>query len=201
MSEPHELNGDARLNLKSAHILCADESNQGLDILSQILVGFGVQHIARAQSADEYRRIMSSQPIDLALIDSGLGGIGYELVRWLRLSPLEPNRYCPVVVLSGHTPRSQIELARDCGSNFVVTKPISAKVLLERIFWIGRSKRLFLETDSYAGPDRRFKNEGVPGGAKGRRRSDLSAEVGEASAPNMSQDEIDTLMKPQKLAL
>lgn len=197
--EPFDEN--ARLDLRSAQVLCADESSQGLDILSQILMGFGVQNILRAQTVDEAKRIMSSQTLDLVLLDAGLGGNGHELVRWLRTSQLEPNRYLPVIVLAGHTPKSQIELARDCGSSFVVIKPISAKVLLARIFWLGRAKRMFVEAPQYCGPDRRFKNDGVPGGVQGRRKADLSAHVGEAQAPNMSQDQIDNLIKPQKVAL
>lgn len=192
---------DVRLDLKAAHVLCADENSQGLDILGQILMGFGVQHVTRAQTAEEAMRVMNSAAFDLILIDAGLGGNGHEVVRWLRTSKLEPNRFAPVIVLAGHTPLSQVETARDCGSSFLITKPLSARVLLDRIYWLGRAKRLFVEADAYVGPDRRFKNEGVPGGVKGRRKGDLSADVGEAKEPNMSQDQIDNLMKPQKVAL
>lgn len=190
-----------RLDLKAARVLCADENSQGLDILGQILMGFGVQHVTRAQTAEDVRRVLASQPFDLVLIDASMGGNGHEIVRWLRTSTLEPNRFVPVIVLAGHTPQSQVESARDCGSSFVVTKPISARILLDRIYWVGRAARMFVETERYAGPDRRFKNEGVPGGGKGRRKGDLSADVGEAKEPNMSQDQIDSLMKPQKVAL
>lgn len=196
-----ELDGDARLDLKTARVLCADENTQGLDILGQILFGFGVQHVVRAQNAEEFRRAVEAHAFDLVLVDGGFDGNGYEMIRWLRRSNLEPNRYVAVLVLSGHTPRSQVEMARDCGSSFVVTKPISARTLLERIVWTGRAKRLFVECDEYAGPDRRFRNEGLPDGMNGRRRGDLSADVGTAVDPNMTQDEIDSLMKPQRMTL
>ena len=195
------MSDEARLDLRSARVLCADENSQGLDILGQMLMGFGVQQITRGPTVEDVRRLLASQAYDLILIDAGMGGNGHELVRWLRTGNLEPNRYAPVIVLAGHTPLSQVETARDCGSNFVVIKPISARILLDRIYWIGRAARLFVEAERYAGPDRRFKNEGVPDGGKGRRRGDLSADVGEAREPNMSQDQIDTLMKPHKVAL
>lgn len=201
VTQSKELNENARLDLRAAHVLCADASSQGLDILSQILMGLGVQHIVRAQTVEEVRRQLGALPFDLVLIDAALGGNGHEVVRWLRGPTVPANRYVPVLVLAGHTPRSQVEAARDCGSHFVVTKPISAKTLLDRIFWVGRAKRPFVETETYVGPDRRFKNEGVPGGTQGRRRGDLSAEVADTAGPNMSQDQIDTLMKPQKVAL
>jgi len=201
VSEAHHVSDDARLDLRTARVLCIDENSQGLDILGQILMGFGVESTMRAQSEADARQLLAANPFDLVLVDAGLGGNGHAFVRWLRTSPLEPNRYAPVLVLSGFTPRSQVESARDCGSSFVVTKPISARTLLDRICWVGRSGRLFVEADSYCGPDRRFKNEGVAGGGPGRRKTDLSAEVGEATEPNLSQDEIDNLMKPRKSAL
>lgn len=60
---------------------------------------------------------------------------------------------------------------------------------------------MFIESDSYAGPDRRFRREGPPPGMAGRRSGDLSAAVGHAETPNLSQDEIDSLMKPTKVSL
>lgn len=195
------LDGNAKLDFREARILCADASSQGLDILGQMLIGFGIQQITRVQTSDEFKKCLARTKFDLILLEGGLNGNGYELVNWLRRSNLEPNRYAPIIVLSGHTPRAQVEQARDCGASFVVVKPISATTLLARIMWVGKNSRLFVEADAYVGPDRRFKHEGVPAGQVGRRRSDLSGEVGEAVDPNMSQSEIDSLLKPQKLAL
>ena len=90
---------------------------------------------------------------------------------------------------------------RDAGSNYVVAKPITPKVLLERIFWVAREERAFIECDSYIGPDRRFKHEGPPPGTDGRRKDDLPAEVGDAQTPNMSDDEIANLMRPAKVQI
>lgn len=192
---------DVRLDLRSARVLCVDETVQGLDILAQILMGFGVQNVVRAQFSDDARDLLTSQIFDLVLVDAGKAGDGYELIYWLRRTNLQPNRYAPVLVLSGYTPKSQVEFARDAGSSFVVTKPISARTLLDRIFFVARANRPFIESSSYVGPDRRFKNDGVPAGGPGRRANDLSTEVGDAREPNMSQDEIDNLMKPQRVAL
>jgi len=59
---------------------------------------------------------------------------------------------------------------------------------------------MFVECDTYFGPDRRYKNEGPPPEfPDGRRREDVTTELGEAAEPNMSQDELDNLIKPQKV--
>jgi DNA-binding response OmpR family regulator len=140
--------------------------------------------------------------VDFLLVDSNLDeDSGYALVRWLRRSSLDPNRFAPVILTSSHTPVSEIASARDCGANFVVAKPLSPSVLMQRMLWIAKGGRQFVEAQSYVGPDRRFKFDGVPEGTKGRRASDLSASVGAATEPNLNQDQINNVLKPQRVAL
>lgn len=60
---------------------------------------------------------------------------------------------------AGHVRRSRVAEARDCGANFLVTKPFSAAMLLERVLWVARDTRPFLQVGDYLGPDRRFKTD------------------------------------------
>jgi hypothetical protein len=90
---------------------------------------------------------------------------------------------------------------RDCGASFLVAKPIVPRVLLDRVIWVARENRVFIECSTYSGPDRRFKFVGPPPGTEGRRSDDLPLEVGLANTPNMSQDAIDSLLQPQKAQL
>jgi hypothetical protein len=60
---------------------------------------------------------------------------------------------------------------------------------------------MFIEAQNYVGPDRRFKRLGPPAGMDGRRSDDLAVEVGEAQTPNLSQEEINLMMKPTKVSL
>ena len=78
--------------------------------------------------------------------------------------------------------------ARDCGANYIIAKPITPKIILERIIWVAQSTRIFLETESYIGPDRRFRKLGPPAetGA-GRRKEDAAAEA-DAEAEEADQE-------------
>lgn len=194
--------GGARLNLRNVTVLCVDTNSLGLEVLGQMLMGFGVERIRRAASLDAAKSILSRETIDFVLVDSNLDDrSGYDLVRWLRQSMLEPNRFAPVIAICSHTPPSEIASARDCGANFVVAKPLSPSVLMQRMLWIAKGGRQFVEAENYVGPDRRFKFDGVPEGTRGRRASDLSASVGLAKEPNLNQDQINSVLKPQKVAL
>jgi len=190
-----------KINLRAIKALCVDSNAQGLEILSQTLLGFGVEKISRATTGEEAKSILSKQTVDLMLSDSILSDMsGFDLVRWLRAANLEPNRYAPVITVTGHTQQSQILSARDCGAHFVVAKPMTPTILMERILWVARGGRMFVEAETFIGPDRRFKHHGVPD-TGGRRREDLSDAIGEATQPNLSQEEINDVVKPQRASL
>ena len=52
-----------------------------------------------------------------------------------------------------------------------------------------------------SGPDRRVRALGPPMGAKGRRKDDLSLDVGAATTPNLDQDDIDAMFQPKRATL
>lgn len=190
----------SRFNLEDTQILILQSSSTETDIYAQMLSGFGAKAMHRAESGADAMEMLGRMAMDLVLVDARLPDTdGYEFVANLRRAPRNPNVFVPILMLAGHTPRSKVEHARDCGAHFVITKPVSPAILLERILWIARETRTFVECDVYVGPERRFKHEGPPDGV-GRRRDDLSAEVGEAVEPNMDQNEVDHLFKPQKVA-
>jgi DNA-binding response OmpR family regulator len=189
----------SRINLEKANVLLVDPTLQGMEILTQIFAGFGVRAPARATSAAEAMRIAEGAALDRIVCMPETDG--YAFVRQLRRSRLEPNAFTPVMLISAHTPRSQVVAARDCGASFMVLKPLSPRVVLDRILWIARENRPFIECDSYLGPDRRFQSLGPPAGSDGRRKDDLKGEVGAAVDPNLDQSEIDDLMKPRRAPL
>lgn len=193
----------AKFNLKNASILLVESGSMGMDILVQIMVGFGAKTLHKCETADQARQSVSRIEMDLMIIDAALGDEdGYELVRWIRRECVsDHNRYAPILMIAAHTQANKVTLARDCGAHFVIAKPLTPVVLLERILWVAREQRKMVTTDTYVGPDRRFKFEGPPAGMPGRRKDDLPEELGAAITPNMSQDEIDALMNPRKVSL
>jgi CheY-like chemotaxis protein len=188
-----------RINLEKAQTLLVESNQQGMEILSQVLHGFGARAQHKCATIAQAWEVLNLTELDLIVCATDLAdGDGYDFIAELRRSQLDPNRYASVVMLSGHTPMSQVRKARDCGAHMVVAKPITPTVLLQRIVWIAKEPRAFIEAPSYVGPDRRFQNLGPPPGMEGRRRDDLPLEVGEASTPNLAQDDIDALLTRKK---
>ncbi|KAK0332926.1 MULTISPECIES: response regulator [Brevundimonas] len=151
------LRDSAVFNLSGAVVMVVDDSPFSLTLTTGVLSGFGVRPAYTVGSGVQAQSLLAEKPIDLLLIDTDMPDMdGFELVRWLRRSGPNPNAFTPVIMTASHIRRGRVAEARDCGANFVVTKPFSAAMLLERILWVARDARPFLEVGDYLGPDRRF---------------------------------------------
>jgi CheY-like chemotaxis protein len=157
------LRASSVINLSSAVAMVVDDSPFALDLTSQALLGFGIRTRYACRSAAEAVRILRESPVDLLLVDCEMPGTdGFELVRWLRRSGLDPNAFTSIIMTAAHLRSSRAAEARDCGASFVIIKPFSAVTLLERIVWVSRDQRPFLEVGDYFGPDRRFRDGAPP---------------------------------------
>lgn len=165
------LRKSAVINLSGAVTMVVDDSSFALELTTQALMGFGIRPRHACPGAAEAMEVLKEQNVDLLVVDCEMPGMdGFELVRWLRRSGLDPNAFVPVIMTAAHIRRPRVAEARDCGANFIITKPFSATTLLERIVWVARDSRPFLEIGDYFGPDRRFRNAPAP---QEERRADL----------------------------
>ena len=191
MAQPDPNKGDGpakpsrgRINLERASILLIDNS-WGVEILTRIFQGFGARQLHRADTIEKASALISKFPVDLIITEMLMEDDNVlEFVRKLRNdADNERNRFTPVILLSAHTASAKVAEARDSGANFFVAKPLSPKVMMDRVLWVAGGKRQYLQTDSYAGPDRRFRQDPLPEGMIGRRQTDPkpSVELAESS--------------------
>ena len=193
---------EQKVNLENSSVLLVDDNQQALDMLSSVVVGFGVREHVKCASATEAVKLLQKRPFDLIMIDCSDPEMdSYAFTRWLRRETPAPLRYTPVIMLTGHASQAKVQEGRNCGVSFVVVKPITPGVLLKRVIWLAQDQREFIECETYAGPDRRVRNFGPPLGERGRRKGDLSAHIGIAKEANMEQADIDALLKPQRVQL
>jgi DNA-binding response OmpR family regulator len=164
----------ARFNLEQVSVLMLEETPLGMSVLVQIMNGFGGRKLHRCDTIAKAEKVVRETELDLMIVDAmGRSGEGYDFVHWLRRSGVRPNCYAPVVLTAAHTPAAAVAKARDCGAHIVMAKPLTPRAMLDRIIWVARAGRRFVESDGYVGPDRRFKEAGLPKGvAAGRRRED-----------------------------
>lgn len=192
---------NTKLNLAKAAVLIVQNNQAELDMLGQVFMGFGIKTARKYLTVIEAESVARTMEFDLIVMDGDIGDEAFDFVWRLRRNSGSPNWLAPILLVTGHTPPSAIKRARDCGASYVVAKPITPKVLLDRIMWLARDQRDFVECETYVGPCRRVKAYGPPPGMAGRRKDDLPAEVGRPVGPDMGQAEIDALLTPRRAAV
>ena len=181
-----------RLNLSKARLLLVDDSETSMELLAQALLGFGVRHSSKCESAADGARAIQKERFDLLLVDHDMPGEdGLDFCRAVRGDPRSLNYTTPLILLSPLPSREVVAQARDAGVHFVIAKPVSPTTLLQRIEWVARSQRDFVTSDGYRGPDRRFQKLPLQAGAEERREENLRL----MADPDrlLSQDSVDAL--------
>ena len=74
----------------------------------------------------------------------------------IRQPDFKGNPYAPIIMLTGHSEKRRVTVARDAGVTEFLAKPISAKGLYQRILnVVANPLGPFIKTKTYFGPDRR----------------------------------------------
>jgi CheY-like chemotaxis protein len=137
-------------------ILLVDDNHHMRVLLTEILRAIGVKHVFEATDGAEALQVMRTHPIDLIMTDLAMQPLdGIDFVRLLRNSPDSPNPMAPVIMITGHSTMKRVNEARDVGVNEFLSKPVTAKGVLERIGRVVENPRPFVRTSDYFGPDRR----------------------------------------------
>ena len=145
---------------KSVKILLVDDNQHMRAITSAVLQSAGVRDVHEAGDGPLALEILKSHDIDVAIVDFNMSPMdGVEFTRLVRNSPGSANPYLPIIMMTGHSEKSRVFEARDAGVTEFVTKPLTAKALLDRLHAVIFRPRPYVKTDSYFGPDRRRRND------------------------------------------
>lgn len=138
------------------NVLIVEDNLHFRTLIRTILQTVGFENVEEARDGAEAFEVLSSFDANLAIIDWKMDGQdGLECVRRIRTDQQSPNRYLPIIMLTGYTEESLAGAARDVGVNDFLGKPISAKSLMSRIVSVMQDKRDFIDVADYFGPDRR----------------------------------------------
>ncbi len=129
-------------------------------IMRTILQGFGVHTIHECRNAETALDNMSVLSPDILLLDLLLGEMdGLDLAKHIRNDDDSPNKYLPIIMVTGHSERSRVLQAINAGVNEYLAKPVRPIDLFERMVSLIERPRRFVRTPGYFGPDRRRRQE------------------------------------------
>lgn len=177
---------------RAVEALVVDDDSRSMDLVVETLIGCGITQTTRALSGREAHRALSLKPFDAIFMDCDLRGEdAFDLTRQIRSAAGRANALVPIIMLSRTAPLSRVLAARDAGANFTLAKPLSPSVLQERLLWIARQERSYIDMDTYRGPDRRVRTGPAPEGVEERRQEALRLTA--TPERELSQNEIDGL--------
>lgn len=146
-------------------VLLIDDNRHMLSLLSEILRGLRIRDITMLTNAADAFKEMQITPVDVVFIDHAMSPIsGIEFTNMIRTSKDSPDRFVPVIMVSGYSDTETVMEARDNGVTEFLAKPIAADGIYARILAVLERPRPFIRSKTFFGPDRR------------RRRIDYSGE-------------------------
>lgn len=147
-------------SFERVRILILEDNAHMSSILRTILQGFGVRSVVEVRDAADAFEIMRSANPDLALVDYMLGDVdGLEFTRLIRTASDSPNKYLPIIMVSGHTDRSKVMEAINAGVNEYLAKPVRPVDLYNRLITLIEKPRRFVKAPGYFGPERRRRQD------------------------------------------
>lgn len=143
--------------LNDIHVLVVDDNKQMRFLVRSLLRAGGISKVTEASTGANAFEVMRGRPVDLIIVDWKMAPIdGLAFTQMVRRNPDSPNPFLPILMLTAHTETSRVTAARDAGVSGFVRKPISARLLFDRISNVLTDTRMFVRSDTFFGPDRRF---------------------------------------------
>jgi len=138
-------------------ILVVDPSNFLRRLVADVLRHAGADRVHTFAGKDEGLSAATTFSRPIVISDwSDKSSPGPALTRELRRKNL-PVRRAPVIALGNSGQLSQIERARDAGVDAFILRPVSPASLFARLEETTARPRPHVETESFAGPDRRIR--------------------------------------------
>jgi two-component system, chemotaxis family, chemotaxis protein CheY len=148
------------LRFELIKILLVDDNHHMRLLLTEMLRAIGVLEVHEAGNGAEAIQALRNQPIDIVMTDLAMQPMdGIDFVRRLRNGHQIPNPMVPVIMITGHSTLRRVAEARDVGVNEFLSKPVTARGVIERISRVIEHPRPFVKTNSYFGPDRRRRED------------------------------------------
>lgn len=167
---------------ENARILIVEDMAPMLGVTTSILNIFGFKYVDGARSVEDAYRLFRAHNHDLVITDWQMEPEdGLQLIRMIRNNEDSPNKFVPIILMTGYSDRTRVENARDTGITEFLMKPFTARDLYARIVQIIEKPRQFVDAQEFFGPDRRRRrNIAYKGGEK---RGDSISDKNQSGEP------------------
>jgi len=143
-------------DFRKAKILVVDDMQPMLTLVGSLLQIMGFSNVTLCQDAEEGWQKFCELGHDIVLTDWLMEPYdGIELTQKIRTDPESPNRFVPIIMMSGYSHKIRVIKSRDVGVTEFLVKPFRARDLYARLEQLIEKPRKFVDSDEFFGPDRR----------------------------------------------
>ena len=115
-------------------------------LIRDMLSRMGIRRIHESRGIEGASQILDENRVHVVLVDWDLEPMsGLEVVRLLRDKEQSPNPFVPIIMLTGVADKDRVLSSRDAGVNEFLLKPLSSKMLADRINAAVNGTRAFVE--------------------------------------------------------
>lgn len=137
-------------------VLVVEDTVPMRKLVCAVLETLGVGRVYTANDGQQGFEVFCRERPDIVLVDWHMVPMsGIDLIDKIRNDKQSPNRFVPIVVMTGYSAMPRVAKARDEGATEFLVKPFSANDLAKRIAYVINKPRDFVETEKFFGPDRR----------------------------------------------
>jgi len=115
----------------------------------------GFRNIESVSTLRDFADVLKTRPPDLALCDAQGGEEVCRIIQALRQEPDSPNPFVIVLVMAWSINADLMNSFSNAGVDGLILRPFSTSVLKQRIAAHTSSRKRFVVTSEYVGPDRR----------------------------------------------
>ncbi len=145
-----------RVDFAKLRFLIVDDSQFMRKVLKALLHGFGAREVLEAEDGATGLETFMTHGPDIIILDWEMPILdGLEVTRMIRQPTTSVNPFAPIIMITGHSEKRRVTMAREAGVTEFLVKPISSKGLYDRILTVVAFPRPFIRTKNFFGPDRR----------------------------------------------
>lgn len=140
-------------------VLIVEDNEPMLEITKSLLTTFGIGTVHGAKNGNSGFELFKKTNPDIVIADWMMKPVdGISLTMRIRNDPGSPNKFVPIILMTGFSEKRRVIQARDAGVTEFLVKPFNAQQLYKRIVQIIERPRQFVRASDFFGPDRRRKN-------------------------------------------
>jgi len=143
------------LNLRYVNVVLLGAERHSRHLIKSALQGLGFEFVPECRSIDQVRSLVGTANPDLLLLDFDVDADNVcRLISDIRHQRIGDNPFIVIIGMIGQADEQTIRHALSAGTDDIVRKPVSARILAERIANLVRNRKQFVATPDYVGPER-----------------------------------------------